>query len=66
MGLGVVGEGPDDLAAAGDLRQRVGGEGHRGAETGDGHDFVGGERADTNNNGHGSMKPRAGAGPRGE
>lgn len=60
MGLGIVGEGLDDLAAAGDLLQRFGGESHRGPETGDGHDFVGGEGTDTNNNVHPPMKPQAG------
>ncbi|GHB27951.1 hypothetical protein GCM10010377_17570 [Streptomyces viridiviolaceus] len=58
MGLGVVGEGLDDLATAGDLLERLRGEGHRGTETGNGHDFVSGERTDTNNNGHVPMKPQ--------
>ncbi|GJF24843.1 hypothetical protein SHO565_54070 [Streptomyces sp. HO565] len=65
MGLGVVGEGLDDLATAGDFLERLRGQCHRGAATGDGHDFVGGERADTNNNGHALMKPQAGGGVRG-
>ncbi|GGQ86662.1 hypothetical protein GCM10010216_55950 [Streptomyces flaveolus] len=64
MGLGVVGEGLDDLATADDFLERLRGQCHRGTETGDGHDFVGGERADTNNNGHAPMKPQAGGGVR--
>ncbi len=64
MGFGVVGEGPDDLATARDLLQGLRGEGHRCSAAGNGHDFVGGERADTNNNGHAPMKPQAGRGAR--
>ena len=60
MRLHVVGEALDHLAAAGDLLEGLGRERDRGVETGNGHNFVGGERTDTNNNSHNPMKPQVG------